>query len=800
MCKKTVILCILSMTILYSCILCGTQQVQAQDFYGQGNVLIAVDMSPYAENDDAVCREGTMGTLIWGDDAPEGVSTRPDFSFSTYTVPEDIVLPVAPEYEAVTKYHTGQKVILPIFRQDDPDYCGTAEISKDDFPAEVFEDPGRLFLYSPYYMKTVGDDVSFQIDFEKTEDGTIHPSCDFIELECVGISEYSTIWLYTGTVYSNRTGFDKNDYGEAPVLTDAGIALFEEICDSVYTREKTVFGDPACEDLNGDSDGKFACVIVQTNPFAGAACYNPYNTIFCSFDSLFFKLESLDDYPPDGEINREILEGYISHELSHYIGSTLTGYLKNYSKCVVEYFGQFAVLKVFPDEKEHLKNNLLFTKIEASKLRMIPGMLHNSGYDEDYSAYESSYYGLGAFFLEYVEREACGRSDGSFWAGFYAEFSPDVFITPDDQDDPDLYLSQIHLDRYLKRTTGTGLEDWIARFMAAVVTGAKDGPDSCGAESYLTHNGLDIYSFLRSYEEYGIDVSLLDPAVVEQINQRGLTLKAVKGGGTTYAYYNEAGGKIAITGADDDWYFFAVDMDIPDPEAVVEISGAADLRKMGSEDKYSLNRRFILMNDINLGGENDPMSPIGDCYQQFTGVFDGNGHTISGLYVCGNKNLGLFGCLGAGAAVRDLNVEGVVTGNYNVGGIAGASIGGDISNCTFSGSVRGEKRTGSIAGYLYGGSLYKCKGRTDTRLNRIGETGDMQSDYIYGNGNAKLLRISVFKNTAIINSLRKDDQTIFPIPSLKKRAAAGNEMLEQVVLRRTVRVIGKEAFLNEDQM
>ena len=63
---------------------------KAQDFYGEGNVLIAVDMAAYAENEDVDYPEGTMGTLVWGKDAPTGVSTREAFTYNTYTVPEGV--------------------------------------------------------------------------------------------------------------------------------------------------------------------------------------------------------------------------------------------------------------------------------------------------------------------------------------------------------------------------------------------------------------------------------------------------------------------------------------------------------------------------------------------------------------------------------------------------------------------------------------------------------------------------------------------------------------------------------------
>ena len=68
----------------------------AQDFYGEGNVLIAVDMGPYAENEAVSYPEGTLGTLVWGPDAASGENTRDAFNAHTYTVSPDVTPPRAP--------------------------------------------------------------------------------------------------------------------------------------------------------------------------------------------------------------------------------------------------------------------------------------------------------------------------------------------------------------------------------------------------------------------------------------------------------------------------------------------------------------------------------------------------------------------------------------------------------------------------------------------------------------------------------------------------------------------------------
>lgn len=83
----------------------------------------------------------------------------------------------------------------------------------------------------------------------------------------------------------------------------------------------------------------------------------------------------------------------------------------------------------------------------------------------------------------------------------------------------------------------------------------------------------------------------------------------------------------------------------------------------------------VLTADIDLS--NEKWTPIGKYTDDndktpYTGTFDGQGHTIKGLYVnsASDAYVGLFGCL-EGAAVRNLTVDGYVQGCNTVGGIAG---------------------------------------------------------------------------------------------------------------------------------
>ena len=84
----------------------------------------------------------------------------------------------------------------------------------------------------------------------------------------------------------------------------------------------------------------------------------------------------------------------------------------------------------------------------------------------------------------------------------------------------------------------------------------------------------------------------------------------------------------------------------------------------------------------------------------FTGVFDGNGHTISHLTVKAETCGGMFGGLGAAGEIRDLGVMDVnVVGSYSVGGLVGFSAyGASVIQCYSTGEVSGKGDIGGLVG------------------------------------------------------------------------------------------------------
>lgn len=132
---------------------------------------------------------------------------------------------------------------------------------------------------------------------------------------------------------------------------------------------------------------------------------------------------------------------------------------------------------------------------------------------------------------------------------------------------------------------------------------------------------------------------------------------------------------------------------------------------------------FKLTADIDLGGINQTECITGEYlhtylpHYPFTGVFDGNGHTIRNFTMLsgGDTGVGVFGYLGNGAEVRDLGVENINVDSFlgkNVGGLAGYNEGGVISRCYVTGVMRGYERTGGLVGQNdTTGSISNCYNR-----------------------------------------------------------------------------------------
>jgi hypothetical protein len=151
----------------------------------------------------------------------------------------------------------------------------------------------------------------------------------------------------------------------------------------------------------------------------------------------------------------------------------------------------------------------------------------------------------------------------------------------------------------------------------------------------------------------------------------------------------------------------------------------AGLAKLVNSGKYVFDgktfklERNIMLNDTANWQNWDKKAPankwipigITDSHDKtYFGIFDGNGKTISGVYINSTSdNQGLFGL--SGGEIKNLRVTAsYIKGGKNVGGMVGngecsTGIYSTISNCYFTGMVMGTNNVGGLVGYSQIGEI-----------------------------------------------------------------------------------------------
>jgi len=158
-------------------------------------------------------------------------------------------------------------------------------------------------------------------------------------------------------------------------------------------------------------------------------------------------------------------------------------------------------------------------------------------------------------------------------------------------------------------------------------------------------------------------------------------------------------------------------------------------------DETRWDKYYIQTDDIDAsatsswsGGEG--WTPIGyqvdfgdEDNRPFTGSYDGDGYTISDLFINipADSSVGLFG-MTQGASIFDLTLDNVdITGFRGVGGLVGWNMGSTVVNCSVSGDVSGDSFVGGAIGTNFSGTIKICS-----------FNGDVTSDNEYCAGIAGL--------------------------------------------------------------
>ena len=256
----------------------------------------------------------------------------------------------------------------------------------------------------------------------------------------------------------------------------------------------------------------------------------------------------------------------------------------------------------------------------------------------------------------------------------------------------------------------------------------------------FTHRTARVTVVLTDYTEGLKSVSLTglstengNPAVIAPHDKGGDTYTALVAPqsvatGTTFITCKFTNGKVFVykMQSDTHWqageeYTYTVSLAAAkDPGYTVsedgktyEVYNAEGLKNIAElvNEEWKLGINITLTDNIDLTGID--WTPIGkDDNKAYTGTFDGNGKTITGLTVTGSyKYAGLFGDIDENGTVKNVVLEGVQITSDNSSGYAGGVAGdswGTIENCSVSGSVSGTTFAGGVVGSQRGGSITGC--------------------------------------------------------------------------------------------
>lgn len=164
------------------------------------------------------------------------------------------------------------------------------------------------------------------------------------------------------------------------------------------------------------------------------------------------------------------------------------------------------------------------------------------------------------------------------------------------------------------------------------------------------------------------------------------------------------------------WFAKWVNGEIADESGTQTVHPGANA-KLGAN--ITLNESLLNENgEPNTGITHEEWTPIGGTSDSsnftgtpFTGTFDGQGNTISGLYFSDSNKyyVGLFACVGANGKIKNVKItDSYVYGHEYVGLLCGSNSGGTISGCTVGGTVKGSGTNGGVCGSNTLGTVQNC--------------------------------------------------------------------------------------------
>jgi len=228
------------------------------------------------------------------------------------------------------------------------------------------------------------------------------------------------------------------------------------------------------------------------------------------------------------------------------------------------------------------------------------------------------------------------------------------------------------------------------------------------------------------------------------------------------------------------------------PAGAIPVSSPADIERVGTGQTYgghtwTMDAYYYMTQDIVLTGTNNH-TPVGTSDTPFTGTFDGQERTISGMNfdmkesnASGTYNIGLFGYVSAGT-IKDLGVIGgsisvsaqassvTVQYTFNVGGIIGNFAGQTtITGCYFTGAVNvalglgnPTANAGGVAGNITSTStaaIINCYNEGSIKVTGT-EGARVYAGGIFGYGNVTGMSVFGSYNTGSVTTDLNSSRTV----------------------------------------
>lgn len=208
-------------------------------------------------------------------------------------------------------------------------------------------------------------------------------------------------------------------------------------------------------------------------------------------------------------------------------------------------------------------------------------------------------------------------------------------------------------------------------------------------------------------------------------------------------------------------------------DGVYQIGTPAELAwlaKSINDNTVSASAKAVLTADIDLGY--CEWTPIGQTSgRAYRGSLDGQGHTVSGLYIskAGSGYAGLIGLAYGGTKVSNLTVRGEIAladvGKVSVGGVAADVSAGEFENCvsdvkiTITGLTNSNANLGGFTGVASATSFTDCRfeGRITCQYTGSGYLGRGYSSY---SGGALGGFIGLVKYTTLERCVNSGDVTV----------------------------------------